>query len=819
MKRFPIPSYLRMLAFAVLLLLFGSSDRAWAGPMTAPVTLHLWAAWGIPDPEAAAPDVISADVVQAFQRRHPEIRLIISSGLKIQGPGAESGLLMALAGGTGPDVIYVNMREMNGYIQQGFLYPFDEFLAHDPTALDRVYPGLKTALAVDGHYYAFPWMQDNMALYYRKDLFRAAGLDPERPPTNWNEFYQYAQKLTDPDRGQYGFGFYQESQGTAWHWTNFLWQAGGEVMTRGADGRWQASFASPEGRTALLFYRKLVADPWKAPDGRIRHGVAVRTTNLVADYVARGRLGMWLADQTALATSSAPDTVNPALIGIAPLPAGPTGIKATQINAAMFGISALQKDPRVRRAAWEFIRFLGSEEADRIRARAMVDAGQGAFVNPLLLRQLGYDEMVTPHLLQQARVREDMLKFGKPEPYGGSAQFIYTELDQPLEEIGLYPDHDPDVLLRHAAARVNEKLLGYVDPNVLKERRAMALGAVSAGFLIVVGLVLYVLRLLGAGAPSAAPSRRRGIRDRAVAALFLAPALLSVALWAYYPLARGLVMAFQDYRVAQPPRWVGMDNFIEAATQDTFWWGMLHSIEYVGLSLGIGFLLPVFLAVLLNEIPRGKVLFRTLYYLPAVTSGLVILFLWKQFYDPTPHGLLNLLLTNGAHAVNAVAAGMHLPAPLPDSVAIDWLGNPRSAMLAVVLPGVWAGAGPGSIIYIAALNTIPDEYYEAAEIDGADVWRKLRVIVLPSLRPLLIINFIGAFIGAFKAMENIFVMTGGGPLYRTHTVGLEVWYNAFMYLKFGYATAAAWIMGAMLIGVTLYQLLVLRNVQFSGGRR
>ena len=136
-------------------------------------------------------------------------------------------------------------------------------------------------------------------------------------------------------------------------------------------------------------------------------------------------------------------------------------------------------------------------------------------------------------------------------------------------------------------------------------------------------------------------------------------------------------------------------------------------------------------------------------------------------------------------------------------------------MLCVILPGIWAGAGPGSIIYLAAMKGIPDEMYEAADLDGAGVWSKIWRITLPSLKALIIINLVGVFIGSFKAMENIFVMTGGGPLNRTHTIGLEIWYNAFMYLKFGYATAAAWIMGSMLIGFTMYQLRILRNVRFS----
>jgi multiple sugar transport system permease protein len=139
-------------------------------------------------------------------------------------------------------------------------------------------------------------------------------------------------------------------------------------------------------------------------------------------------------------------------------------------------------------------------------------------------------------------------------------------------------------------------------------------------------------------------------------------------------------------------------------------------------------------------------------------------------------------------------------------------------MFAVVLPGVWAGAGPGSVLYLAALKNIPDERYEAADLDGASWWHKVRFITLPGLKPLILINLLGVFIAGFKAMENIFVLTGGGPLYSTHTIGLEVWTNAFMYLKFGYATAAAWVMGAILIGFTLVQIRNLTRMRFGTAR-
>ena len=119
--------------------------------------------------------------------------------------------------------------------------------------------------------------------------------------------------------------------------------------------------------------------------------------------------------------------------------------------------------------------------------------------------------------------------------------------------------------------------------------------------------------------------------------------------------------------------------------------------------------------------------------------------------------------------------------------------------------------GPGSIIYLAALRQIPEDYYEAADVDGAGFFAKLRLITVPYLKPLLIINFVGACVGAFKSFEQVMIMTGGG---RSNVLGLFIWQNAFMYLKYGYATAMGWILASLLIGFTIFQLSYLSKVQF-----
>jgi multiple sugar transport system permease protein len=269
----------------------------------------------------------------------------------------------------------------------------------------------------------------------------------------------------------------------------------------------------------------------------------------------------------------------------------------------------------------------------------------------------------------------------------------------------------------------------------------------------------------------------------------------------YFPLVRGMQIAFLDYKVVGESTFVGLDNFIEVFNQDTFWWGIVRTLWYLTLALGLGFFAPIFLAIMLDEIPKGNVFFRIVYYLPAVMTGLVVAFLWKWVFSPDSTGLLNTIL--GFFGIGASL----------------WLNDPRLAMLCVVIPGIWAGVGPGCLIYLAALRSVPEEIYEAADIDGASPIQKIFHITLPHLKAIIIINFVGAFIGAFQASQNIFVMTGGGPANATRVLGLEIWLSAFAYLKFGYATAVAWVMGAVLILFTVGRLRVLKRMRFGTARK
>ncbi len=781
------------------------------------VTLRVGGAGSFKLPDKNATDPKSrADraIVDAFERAHPDIRLESAQGLQIQGQAAESNLLLAFAGGSAPDVVYVNFRSSASYVQQGFLMPLDDYLRRDPAVMKHINPTLVPVLlgAGRGHIYSIPYLAAVQALYYRKDMFQAAGLDPDKPPQNWDEFYADAQKITDQPKGIWGFEFGTDSDASAYWWINFLWQAGGEVVKKNDKGQWVAAFNTPAGVTALEFYKKLLKDPWVGKDGITYYGVA--THGDYAHDIVLGKSAMWFQYQSNVIANQANATlIDPSIVGIAPMPKGPTGITANEINAYMWGISSQIKDPRVRDAAWQFVTFMASDEADRIRTKAYVEAGLGSTVNPVALQKYGYEDYTSPQSKVWLQTNQTLFAHGHPEPYGENMSQIYNLLGIPLGEIQQNPTADPKAILDKAAQEVNTKLTGYVPPQVMQSRRQGAWAIFS----------LLLAAALGFGGwqgkrwlEAREKARRERIHSQTqgglppaahlLAWLFMLPAVLTILVWAYYPLGRGLVMAFQNYHILGRSTFLGLDNFIDLFHQETFWFSVRNSLFYTLISLSLGFCLPILVALGLTEVPHGKIFFRTLYYLPAVTTGIAITFMWKQFEDGTAAGLFNSLLLSAAHLF-----GRH-----PDPV--KWLDDPKIALISVILPAIWAGAGPGSIIYQAALRSVPDEMYEAADMDGAGIWTKIWRVTLPTLKPLILINVVGAVIGSFQATENILAMTGGGPLYSTRTLGLEIWYNAFLFLKFGYATAAAWIMGAMLVGFTVFQLRLMRNLRFAAAR-
>ena len=564
--------------------------------------------YGIPPKESTSITAqVRRKVFEEFHHRNPGVRVVNAGGLSFSGSNLDDSMfLMSMAGDSSPDIFYVNFRQYYTFLEQGFCRPLDDLIAQDPKIMERCNPMVKKVLtSYDGKVYAVPFFQVATALYYRRDYFKDAGI--QRAPENWDELAADAKKLSDPKNGRYGFAF---SDPPGYQWSNFLYAAGGESVQQDSTGRWRAAINTPEAGKALEFFRRLIGGP--SPIGTISKDLN--------DDIRRGKVAMWLnyTNDVLLQQSELP----PSVIGIARVPAGPAGF-SNEVNAGMWAISSRVKDPAKLKACWEFIKFFAGDDAAKINTDKCIELGMGSLVNPSWLKKFGYTDLLAQTDPAYAAANDELFKTGHPEPYGKNCQQVYSVLDNALDRARLNPKESAQSILKAAEGEMNEKLLGYTAPELLAKQRGWATGILASICIATSLLIIYFVRKAKANPIHFVERLPAGTdRNRMRRFLFvcLGPAILSIGLWSYFPLFRGLVIAFQDYGIQRGARWVGLDNFIGVFTQPLFYKSMWNSVVYVALTLLVGFFMPIFLALALNEIPRFKVLFRTIFYLPAMTS-------------------------------------------------------------------------------------------------------------------------------------------------------------------------------------------------------
>ena len=806
-------------------------------------------------------------VMEAFRQRHPDVTLAPATGIDIPGRGMDTQPLMQIAGDVSPDVLYVNFRQSDTYIRNKFLHPLDRYIeraagatikdghlldtpayyaalergSHFDAAMRERMPRIVwdvirrrcpheldcpyvkawggTPAEAHSHVWAVPQNQLVMALFYRRDIFAEAGL-PDRVPETVDELMDWARLVTHPADNTFGLSI--PTDDTGWRTLGFLYSFGGRAVSQGENGVWRCVFDSEEAVEAYTFVARLFLEPFTN-----RHGSFSGTVGSGDLSMPGAKYAMWFdyLDQRAF------ESIDPNTVGFGPVPKGPTGLRGSEYNCMMHGLYAgnVDDDPARRDLAWDYVWFNGGEEANAIYARTFVENGLGRFVRPSLLRRAGYPDEADAVPPGWEDAYAAALEVGVPEPYGRNCQLVYTYMsrgiDQILNDDGVKRLVREDgnsaavrervrEILEYRVENANQKMLGNLPDDVRRFRRRVAAVAVSVIALAFGFVFRRVFKVFGAVRAKQGGGERNPLRA-GLAWLMMLPALGTIAVWAYWPLARGTLMAFQDYNVRGFTEWVGLENFAMVLFSPDFWHSIGVSLKYTALYMTFGFAAPILLALLLSEVPRGKILFRTIYYLPAVLSGVVVMFLWKGFYGP--QGMINQLVNQLVAFSNGVF-GTAFP-----ELAENWLSNPDTALFACLLPTIWAGMGPGCLIYLAAFKTVPDDIYEAAEIDGAGILGKVRHIALPSIRMLIAINFVGAIIGAMKSgSEFIMAMTGGGPYTpygTTEVIGLHIFWEAFGYLRFGPATAMAWVLGSMLIGFTVFQLQRLSQMEFRTAGR
>jgi multiple sugar transport system permease protein len=279
---------------------------------------------------------------------------------------------------------------------------------------------------------------------------------------------------------------------------------------------------------------------------------------------------------------------------------------------------------------------------------------------------------------------------------------------------------------------------------------------------------------------------KRARRDFWLGIAFISPWLVGFFALTLYPVLASLYYSFCEYRVLSPPRWIGLRNYIELFSDHDYFLPSLANTAFMFIELPIGLALSVAIALLLNQKLRGMAFFRTLYYLPSVVPTVAASILWLWLLNPE-YGLVNKTLE-----------WLHLP-------TTEWLQSPVWSKPAFIVLDLWM-IGGGIVIYLAALQGVPEHLYEAAELDGASPWRKTWHITLPAISPVIFFNLILGIIGTFQYFTQSFLMTGsppGGPANSTLFYALYLFQNAFTYFRMGYAAAMAWVLFLLTLLATL----------------
>ncbi len=279
--------------------------------------------------------------------------------------------------------------------------------------------------------------------------------------------------------------------------------------------------------------------------------------------------------------------------------------------------------------------------------------------------------------------------------------------------------------------------------------------------------------------------------------LFLLPAVVLFLVFLVYPLLKGLQLSFYHWSIVptRPSTYVGLKNYLQAFQDPIVGSALRNTLVYTLFTVPGQMILAMLAALLINSVTRGKVFFRTLYYVPVVTSWVIVSLIFLYLFQ-SPEGLINYFLTDVFHL---------------SAQPVAWLEQGGTAMIPIIGLGIWKGVGWSMIIYLAALTGIPNELLEAASMDGADTWQRFWKITLPLIGPTVVFTLVMLLIGGFNVFISVYLITNGGPMQQTEVMLSYMYHQAFQFLDFGYGAALSFLLAILIITLSVLQMRLLRR--------
>ena len=725
-------------------------------------TITLW--YGATQEERAAYD----RMISQFERENPSIKV---KAILVPQKYVERKLILAAAGGVPPDVVRFYAHLGGELMSRGGLEPLDELVRRDRVDLKDFYPVGIEQNTYQGKLYGMPWILSPYALFYNKKLFRQAGLDPNKPPTTWAELEEDAMKLTRRDSGgRLVCAGYTDFLYNPNNFALYLWQSGGELLT--PDGR-GTRFDGPIGKKTLGWMKSFI--------GR-EAGSVENLQSFGANFkgATQDPFGLEVLAMRIDSPFRIPDLKKyfPNLdYAVAAIPFNKIPASEVVGNSLV-----IPRGSKHREAAWRFIKFASDPEqmaricqaAGRIPARQSVARSREFYGDPL----------IRPFI--------DQISYGRSIPVVPGWQEVGRTLADDIEK-ALKGQKSIDDSLADASAsaksvlsRANEDMtrVPLVPWKIVGTLAVAVFAGACAGF------AMFVRRHT---------ARSRSERTEAKQFyLFALPWIIGFAVFTFGSTVASLAISFSKWDILSPAHYVGFRNYVDLFASDPrFYKSIGVTLYYAVFSIPLSIVGGLAISMLLNQKVFGIRLFRTLYYLPVVISGVATAVVWQFIFSPA--GLLNRLLS--ISIIPGISGGHFAWDPIWAN-ADGWLIKPELAMPAFIIMGLW-GIGGAMIVYLAALQGVPEDLYEAARLDGAGEWKSFRHVTLPLLTPAIFYQLVTGTMFALQMFTQAYIMTDGGPGDSTMFYALYLFKNAFEWMKMGYASAMAWILFVVVLSITL----------------
>ncbi len=672
-------------------------------------------------------------------------------------------ILTSFAAGTVPDVFVLDSPIIPALLNKDVLLDLKPYTEELNVDLEDYFPNVLKIFIKGEKLYAFPKDYTTLMVFYNKTLFDNAGIPYPREGWTWDDYLETAKKLTIDENGdgvtdQYGTIF----SNAFYLWEPFIWQAGGDYL-------------DPEGTTARGFFNSPAAE--KAMqfliDLRIKHhvsphGQTMGSTQSGAELFYSGKIGMVVSGHWRLAKIIEFMKKGELNAGVVHLPSPADGVRANIIYATGWCVPKNAKYPELSR---KLAAFLGSERAAQIRLEYPVGIPGRIEASRQLIESDSYG-------VEQAFINST--KYGR-QPWGtviDDYRRVERVYEQAVDEvmIGGMDMHEAATEAAEFIDDVFARAAQFSDDVVdLKGNRQ-----ILSFFLVIVCLAGVALG--GSILVNKGRERIKILKGYA----FLAPSLMILLVFVLVPVIFSLYLSFHHWNVISVTKpFIGLENYKELFQDSLFWKAFKNTFVY-SLHVPLGMAIALGIAMLLNRKIRGVNIFRTLFFLPSISSFVAVALVWKLMYHPQ-FGLGNYILNFFGIS------------------GFSWLDDPSTALFSVMIMSIWLGIGYQMVIFLAGLQGIPTELYESALTEGASAWQQFRHITLPLLKPTTFFILVTSLIGSFQVFALVYVMTKGGPLQSTDVIVYHIYQNAWDYLQMGYASAMSWVLFIVIMVITWVQ--------------